>query len=76
MIATTLNPKRKVHFLFSNWVNGNRTDVIDEILQMPTADASAMTSLLIEQFTARGMRSDGPVFRRILEGRRDRALPA
>lgn len=76
MPATIEHPKRKVQFLFSNWVNGNLTDVVDEILAMETADAATVTSLLIEQFSARGCRTDGPVFRRIMEGRRARVLSA
>lgn len=71
MAATITQPPRKrVLSLVLTWINGNLTDVVDEILGLPTADAVVMTNLLTEQFQKRAMRSDGAVLRRILEARR------
>lgn len=69
-VSLSQPPQKRVQFLLSNWINGNLSDVVNEIRSLPPEDGAIMTSLLMEQFQKRRMRSDGAVFRRIMEGRR------
>jgi hypothetical protein len=72
MTATLTPPKdlkRLTIVLTTTWINGNRSDVIDEIVALPGPQAAVLTSLLTDSFRARGLRSDSAVLRKLLGNR-------